>query len=277
MPWFGYQALDAGGGRLETIGGAVSGSNQLGIHLSTGLMFGGILLLVLHGARRWIVFASLPLVANCLVLTISRGAFLGLFSAGIAGFFSIPSRFRKLYAACGVLGLLLVSMLAHDALVERFLATYSALTTETEELDRSAASRIEIAKAGLEIGLDHPFGAGAQGTEILSRQYLTLFDKGRAAHNTTMAVFAEHGFPGLALYLLTILWVVWTMLRSRGTNGPKDEESDTLSAIMTLAGSALVAVYVSGNFSSNLILETQVLVLSVISLGCRNAIGERHC
>lgn len=263
--WFGYQALDASGGRLESIGGAVAGSNELGVHVSTGLIFGGILLLSLRGARRWITFAGLPLIANCLVLTISRGAFLGLFAGGLAGFFAIPKRLVKRYAMIGVLGLVLVSILAHEALIERFTETYFALTTEQEELDRSAASRWEIAQAGMAIGMDHPFGAGDSATEILSGQYLTLSEKGRAAHNTTIAVFAEHGIPGLIIYLLTILWVLRTILRMRRAGGVNEQESEQIGALMTLAGSSLLAIYVSGNFSSNLGLETQYWCLALLA------------
>jgi len=263
--WFGYQALDASGGRLESIGGAVSGSNELGVHITTGLLFGGILLLSLRGLRRWVTFAGLPLLANCLVLTISRGAFLGFFAGGLAGYFAIPKSLTKRYAVLGILGLLLVSMLAHDALIERFTETFLAVTTEEEELDRSAANRIELARAGLAIGLDHPLGAGISATERLSGRYLTTFDKGRAAHNTTMGVFAEHGFPGLILYWLMIFWVLRSMWHMHRADRAKAHESEELGALMALAGSALVAIYVSGNFSSNLELETQYWCLGVLA------------
>ena len=85
----------------KRIGGAVAGANELGVHISTGLIFGGVLLLTLKGLKRWIVFGSLPLVANTLVLTVSRGAFLGFISAGLAGFFIIPSRLPELLRSAG--------------------------------------------------------------------------------------------------------------------------------------------------------------------------------
>ncbi len=262
--WFGYQALDASGGRLESIGGPVAGANELGVHVTTGLLFGGILLLSLNGLRRWTTFAVLPLVANCLVLTISRGAFLGFFAGGIVGYFAVPKRLAKRYIILGLLGLFLVSLLAHEELIERFTETYIALTTDTEELDGSAVSRMEIARAGLAIGLDHPLGAGIAATEKLSGPYLTMFDTGRAAHNTTMGVFAEQGFPGLILYWLTILWVLRTILQMRRAAGD-GQDTQQIGALMTMVGSSLVAVYVSGNFSSNLELETQYWCLGLLA------------
>ncbi len=263
--WFGYQALGVGGGRLERIGGAVAGANELGVHVSTGLIFGGVLLLALRGVRRWAVFASLPLVANTLVLTVSRGAFLGFLTGGLAGYLAMPKRLRKRYAMLGALGLLLVSMLAHQELIERFKATYVALTTEEQELDNSATSRIEIAKAGIIIGLRHPFGAGDKSTELLSGPYISGWDHGRAAHNTLAGVFAEHGFPGLTLYLLTILWVVRTALRMRRLPAQGQSELADIAAIAGMAAASLVAIYVSGNFSSNIDLETQYWCLALLA------------
>ena len=266
--WFGYQAFDAGGGRLEKIGGAVAGANELGVHVTTGLIFGGILLLLLRGIRRWAIFAALPLIANTLVLTVSRGAFLGFFTAGVAGYLSIPKRHKKQYILLGVLGLVLVSILAHDDLIERFEATYIALTSDEQQLDHSAVSRLEITKAGIKIGLAHPFGAGDKGTEILSAPYITGWDHGRSAHNTFAGVFAEHGFPGLIVYVLIILWVLQTIWKMRKQPADDDTEQIRASALAIMAGVSLVGIYVSGNFSSNIDLETQYWCLALLLAAC---------
>lgn len=269
--WFGYQAFDVSGGRLEEIGGAVAGSNKLGVHVATALLFGGMLLLVLRGARRWIVFASLPLVANTLVLTISRGAFLGFFSGGIAGYFLVPKRLKKAYLLLGILGLILVAMLSHNALIDRFTETFLAVTSEEQELDRSATSRIDIAKAGIAIGLDHPFGAGSKATERLSAPYITGWDHGRAAHNTLAEIFAEHGFPGLIIYLLIVAWVIRTSFRIKRELNPKNALSEEVGILAAIMGSSLLAVYFAGNFSSNQELETQYWCLALLA-----AIYELH-
>ncbi|MEO0577352.1 MAG: O-antigen ligase family protein [Pseudomonadota bacterium] len=227
--WFGYQALGAGGGRLETIGGPVAGSNELGVHITSGLIFGGLLLLSLRGLRRIAVFSVLPLIANCLILTISRGAFLGFFVGGLAGYVAAPKRITKTYLILGILGLVMVVMLSHNAMIERFTESFAAFTTEEEQVDRSAASRVEIAKAGIKIGLAHPFGAGSTATERMSGQYLTLFETGRAAHNTLAEVFAEHGFPGLILYVLIAIWALRTILGMRRTPVTASDELQEIS------------------------------------------------
>lgn len=266
--WFGYQALGAGGGRLESIGGAVAGANELGVHLSWAIMMTGAILLTSKMAQKLIAFTSAPLILNCLILTISRGAFLGLVAAGTTAFFGIPRKFRAMYVGAGLLGLLLFSMLAHDQLIERFSGTVSSLlgSSEVESLDNSASMRIEIAKAGLEIALDHPFGVGYKGTGELSPMYmdesiLTKRDGERRAHNTTMAVMAENGFIGLSLYYLMVLWVIVQLWRIRAN---RDRIDSMLAMSIVAQASGYIGIFVSGNFSNNIDLETQYWALAIL-------------
>src|SRR5690606_18690291 len=256
--WCGYQALGAGSGRLEQIGGAVAGANELGMHLATGLLFGGIMLFAVRGVRRIFTFGCLPLIANCLVLTVSRGAVLGLVVGGAAGYLAVPKNLKKIYIGCAMLGVVLFGMLAHNALIERFTATYAAFTGETD-LDSSAVKRIDVAKAGIRIGLDYPFGAGYRGTGVLSPQYMDESLLGvtgvRTAHNSSAALFAEQGFIGLGLYYLMILWVLRTMRRMRALSELGTPREYQLC--MAFLGASLLSTYAAGNFSNNVGTETQ--------------------
>lgn len=266
--WFGWQALEKGGGRLEDIGGAVAGSNELGVHIATGVLFGGIMLLGIRDWRRIIMFGCLLFITNCLVLTISRGAFLGLVAGGIGGYIAIPQKFRFNYKVIGVLGLILFSLLAHEQLIERFTGTYLALTSDQEELDHSGAGRTEIAKAGFRMGMDYPLGAGHKATALLSPRYmdedlLSRTAGRRSAHNTSAAVIAEHGFPGLVLYYLIIFWVLRTMVRMRRSGGTDETERHGMCMAFTV--SSLIAIYVAGNFSNNIDLETQYWCLALLA------------
>ncbi len=264
--WFGYQALGAGSGRLEQIGGAVAGANELGMHLATGLLFGGIMLFAVRGVRRIFTFGCLPLIANCLVLTVSRGAFLGLVVGGAAGYLAVPKNLKKIYIGCAMLGVVLFGMLAHNALIERFTATYAAFTGETD-LDSSAVKRIDVAKAGIRIGLDYPFGAGYRGTGVLSPQYMDESLLGvtgvRTAHNSSAALFAEQGFIGLGLYYLMILWVLRTMRRMRALSELGTPREYQLC--MAFLGASLLSTYAAGNFSNNVGTETQYWCLGLLA------------
>ena len=263
--WFGYLALEASSGRLETIGGPVGGSNELGLHVTGALLVGGIYFMFLRDRFRIIILLCLPLVVNTLVLTVSRGAFLGLIVGGsFCGCF-IPKGFRVKFLQLAVLGMILISLLAHDALIERFTTTWIALTTEEVELDNSASSRAVIFDAGMRIGQDYPLGVGYRGTAKLSTQYMPEWvlssDGHRSAHNTFAAVFAEHGYPGAAMYILIILWVLLTLVRTSSFNQSTIRPMD--HALLVALLSSLVALYVSGLFSNYLFTDSQYWLLAL--------------
>lgn len=116
------------------------------------------------------------------------------------------------------------------------------------------------------IGRDYPLGAGYRGTGALSKAYMpawVLNSAGaRSAHNTFAAVFAEHGYFGAALYVLLVLWVVLSLWRTRLL--PKQGVEVLDHAIMVALLSALVGMYVSGNFSNNFFTETQYWLLALV-------------
>lgn len=266
--YFGYLALGASGGRLESVGGPVAGSNELGVHVSSGILFGALLFLSLAGTRRWLIVGCMPLIVNTLVLTLSRGSFLGLAAGGVFGYLSSPRHLRKRYLGASLLGLVLFGMLAHEPLLERFTATFEGITQEEADLDNSAASRVEIALAGLAIARDHPLGAGYRSTAILSPKYmderLLSRSKGqRAAHNSSAAVIAEHGLPGLIIYYLTIFWALRTAMRV--ASGQPDGDPDLYGALGCMLGASLFGIYVSCNFSNNVDLETQYWCLALLA------------
>ena len=282
--WFGYLALDASGGRLESIGGPVGGANKLGMHVTTAIITGGILWMLLDGWRRWIIFAAMPFIANTIVLTVSRGAFLGFISGGIIAGAFIPKSYRGKYIGLSILAMILISMLAHDQLIERFTATINAIMGEEQELDNSATSRMDIFSAGMQMGKDHPLGSGHRGTRILSPYYMdaSLLPKsggGRSAHNSFAAVFAEHGYVGAVIYISLILWVIGTLFKIRRLGDHIMRKEDRAFAVAVIA--AVLGMWVSGNFSNNFFLETQYWLLAILcshlarTLGVKETVGSQ--
>lgn len=96
--YFGVLAFgEVSQGRLENLGGpGVSDSNTLGMHVTTGLTFAGSLILTQKGWRCWFALAAVPFMANCVIQTQSRGAFLGAVVGGIGHWYFAPGRHRKL-------------------------------------------------------------------------------------------------------------------------------------------------------------------------------------
>jgi hypothetical protein len=276
--YFGYLALGAGGGRLETVGGPVGGSNELGVHVSTAAIIGGIMWLTYTGWVRHVITVAMPFIINALILTLSRGAFLGLVAGGLTAGFFIPGEFRKRFIWLSCLALVLLAVLAHDQFTERLWNLYESLTTEEVQIDKSAGSRVAIFKAGIEIGKNNLLGSGYKATPALSARYLdpryhSSPGVGRSAHNTFAAMFAEHGIPGTLLYFSIVAWVLRHLLKpsaSAPSYGPRDR------ALSVGMSAALVGMYVSGNFSNNADMEAQYWILALICALLANVQRDAH-
>jgi len=219
---------------------------------------------------------AMPFIVNTLILTLSRGAFLGFVAGGLAAGYFIPGVFRKRFIGLSFLALGLLAVLSHDQFTERMWNLYESLTTEEVEIDNSASSRLAIFKAGMEIGKSNLLGSGYKATPALSARYLPERYQpspgvGRSAHNTFAAVFAEHGVPGTILYFSIVLWVLRHLFKPPimpPGYGPQDR------ALSVGMAAALVGMYISGNFSNNVDTETQYWILALICAQLANSQRE---
>jgi len=220
--YWGFLAWqNPGSGRLENLGfGDVAGSAFASMHISTAMAFAGFAFLGASGIIRWIAFGSLPFMLNAIVLMATRGAFVGLIGGAITALFVAPKAQRKMIVVSLGLGAVLLGMLAHDLFWER-MATI-APPERGEEMEESAASRIDIALANLRMAIDYPMGAGHRGNDLLSPHYMPpslLTPKNgelvRSAHNTLMAVLVDHGFLGLIVLCSFHLSIMLSLLRIR--------------------------------------------------------------
>lgn len=220
---WGYMAYEnpGSGGRLENIGfGDVAGSAFAAMQLGTGIAFAGFAFLATSGIRRWVAFSTLPFIVNAIVLTATRGAFVGLLGGALSSIFFTPKSRRRTVFLMLAIAPVLLFMLANNLFWSRMSTILPDATTE--QRDESAESRIIIAQANLQMFLDHPMGVGHRGNEILSPGYLPvelLTNKNgtlvRAAHNTFMAVLVDHGFIGLILIILLHLSIARSLIRAR--------------------------------------------------------------
>jgi hypothetical protein len=249
------------GDRLDGVGGPnLDDSNTLGMVLVTGVMCGIGLVLSQQGWRRWLSLACLPIIANGFVLANSRGAFLGFVAGAIVLYLTVARRHRGAmwaFAAVGVIGL---AVIVDRVFIERMF-TISDVTSQDESADASARSRVVIAKAQLQMFLDHPLGSGWRGTAALSPQYmeqrwLTGDEDAaqRSSHNTYLTALAEQGVPGALLYLALLVWVAGAIFRVRRLGLTEDQQLVTLGASLV---SAIVVVLTAGTTADYLTKEVQ--------------------
>jgi hypothetical protein len=276
LAWLAYTSV--GGGRLEGVGGpGIDDSNTMSMQFATGIIAGSVLLMTERGWRFWLPAVSMPFLVNGLMQGSSRGAFLGLVAGGLCLFWLKPRAYRKQFLAFGVLGLLLFAYLANQMFLER-MGTLTAVTSDEAELDFSAASRFVIMRAQWQMFLDHPLGAGHEGTAQLSPaylapEYLTRGADGtlaRSSHNTFMSVLVDQGVPGIMLLAMLLVWV-WRSI------GAVTKRSGTVPRVWgygAAISAALAVAAVAGQFSPYLKAEVQYWLLGLLL--CMKFLGDRQ-
>jgi putative inorganic carbon (hco3(-)) transporter len=204
------------GGRLEGVGapGADSSNSLANVMLMTLPLIGS---LFVGGSRRdkLIVVCSAPLALNVLLLCNSRGAFIGLIASGVV-FLLIARGITRKHAlrALGLGGLALFLLLGDPQILERFSSTFLG----SEDRDRSAASRIEFWRAGVNMIRDYPLGAGGgafkyvHGAEYLAE--ITGEEVDRSLHNGFLTEATSWGVQGLLLRLVLFGAAIFAALRT---------------------------------------------------------------
>src|SRR5262249_23917388 len=108
---WGFIASDAPlvKGRLElAFGPGVDDSNAIAFHVLTAVAFAGLMFATYKGIKRWVAFATLPLLMNTVVLTGSRGALIGMAGAGAVVLFLAPKAHRVFIWSAALLGVILL-------------------------------------------------------------------------------------------------------------------------------------------------------------------------
>ncbi|MBL8201860.1 MAG: O-antigen ligase family protein [Chromatiales bacterium] len=212
LGWIVFVTPESGrlDGRFDGVGGpGIDDANSLAMQLATGLLAASALILRGSMPIRLIALAVTPFIVNGMIQTMSRGPVLGLIFGGLVMLMLTPTRFRRVYYALGVLGLLILLRMAPDTFWER-LGTISATVEQPEEVDMSTQTRLALVTAQLQMTFDHPFGSGHRGTAVLSPRYLgaehmakTEWGEAlgtRSSHNTFLTVLAEQGVIGAMLF-----------------------------------------------------------------------------
>ena len=268
--YLGYKALIArGGGRLEGVGGPdISEANALGMQFGVGIMFASMLLLILRNKIWFLVLLPIPLMANGLVQTQSRSAFLATVVAGVALWYLKPPRHNTVFytlAGLAVFGFLSVA----GAQYWERMNTVTAVTKDESEMDKSAESRFVIAEAQWKMFKLYPHGAGHRGPAALSpifipEEYLTGSGENaaRSSHNTFLSVLVEQGVPGALLFFAAVIWTVNALRRLRKLDAVGFPP--TLGAYRAAAGAGLVVVLVGGLFVDYLKVEIQIWCLAIL-------------
>ena len=203
-------------------------------------------------ARRWLWMGAGLTLVLMIVLTGSRGGFVGLVAAGVIFVY----RRRGLAAAAGVLLALVVGVLAVPSeLSTRALATISGDSQLPAELTASNKAHVGLFWAALRMISESPLiGVGPENFRDLSKLYTGL-PQANIAHNMFLEIGAETGLVAVALFVLVLASAFRAFgrtvrLAAPGTRLHGDPDATSLAAWSEGLRSGLTGYVVAGCFIS---------------------------
>jgi O-Antigen ligase len=278
---FAY-SMGRDGDRLDGVGGpGIDDGNTLGMYFATGAIVALGLILTQTGWRRWLSLVCVAIILEGLVLTNTRGAFLGLVAGAMALMLLKSKSHRRMFWALATVGLLGLASITDQKFIDRMWTIRDA-TSESENADASARSRMIVAQAQWRMFLDYPMGTGHRGTAALSARYIderwltkdATGESARSSHNTFLTALVEQGIPGALMFIWLSLWTVITVLRSRW-NERMQGDADSTTLIAAIAA-ALAAVFVAGNTADFLMAEVQFWLFAALVSLLQFAAAERQ-
>jgi O-antigen ligase len=210
----------------------------------------------------------IPFILNAIILTATRGAFVAMIASGLAAFFLARRPYRFRVYAISILAVMLLFRLGNDLFWQR-MGTLEV--TQEQQMEKSAQSRLAIARANWKMALAYVLGVGHRGNEILSpdfipQEYLMESTGTRAAHNTSMAILVDHGFLGAVLFIVFLVWAIGALWRLNLL--AQQTHNLQLHLYAAAIGPALIACFVSGQFSNFLKAEVQVWLVALMVVLC---------
>ena len=189
---------------------------------------------------RWAFRLAIPMGIVAVVLTYSRGAMLGM--AVLLVFWALKSRYKVLAAIGLVVTASAIIAYAPDAWVQRMETVRTA-----PETDASAQSRLRAWRFAAELSHDHPIFGGGFETFTLPLYTQYGIDDTHGPHSIYFQVLAEHGAPGLCIFLALIASCWWSC-RGLIQRFRANDSSHYLSEYARMLQLSILTFLVSGAF-----------------------------
>ena len=246
---------------LEGYGGMDNNSFGISLLATVGGAFGLTL-----SAKTWrvraIAAAATLLTLHTILLTFSRGAFVGLLAVAVTAIVIFPKRPKYLGAI--LIAVLIAVRFTGPELSARLATTFAP----REERDGSAESRLSLWQDTVTVVTEEPlFGVGPKHWPLVAQRF--GWPEGKEAHSIWMQTAAEVGIPGvtfLILFYILTMKRLWPIARARSGVDPPDK---MIAAGLILS---LVGFFVSAQFVSLQGLEAPfyITMTAAIMLKCRS-------
>lgn len=178
------------------VGGLFGNPNDLALHFATAVPLAVVLFLATRGVHKKLVYAGLvALMMGALMVTFSRGGFLGMAAALLVLGWKLGRRNRLLVVLATVI--LLVAAFAFAP--GEYTGRLASIFDRSLDLSGSASSRQELLIRSIIVAVQHPLlGVGMSNFHIVSIHE-------QVSHNAYTQVAAELGAAALVLYVLFLL------------------------------------------------------------------------
>jgi O-antigen ligase len=228
-----------GGDRIAgMVGGMFGNPNDLAMHLATMMPLAFALSLTARPLKKFLYLAVALLMTVAVVLTFSRGGFLGLAAAALVLAWKLGRRHRVLVAVATVASLVMFLALAPADYTERL----TSIVDMARDAHGSAMARQAVLVRSVKNILMHPlFGVGMGNFHIVSIGE-------QVSHNAYTQVGAEIGVPALLAYVLLLFAPLRRLRRVERETLPLKHGRDYYWAVSLQA--SLAAYIVSSFFGS---------------------------
>lgn len=246
-----YTVQTGGGGRVWGPGGFIGGNNEVGLAILVVIPL--LYFLYLITEHKWIrrgLMATMLFSAVAVLGTQSRGAFLAIGVMSVVLWLRAPNK--------GLLGAALVAAgIAALSIMPWSVGEKVSSITEYKE-DSSAMGRINAWETAINIANDRPLGAGF---EMYNPVTWAIYAPNpvevrasdpsivRAAHSIYFQVLGEHGWIGLALFIL-LGWHIWRSAARLRAQTKDDADFRWVFLLGSMIQVALIGFAVGGAFLS---------------------------
>jgi O-antigen ligase len=225
---------------VEGFGGMDNNSFGISLVTTIGASLGLFLSAKTKKAKLVGAVATL-LIMHTILLTFSRGSFVGLLSVALMALIILPKRPR--YIGAVLLATIIAIRLTGPELAERLSTTFAP----REMRDASAESRFELwSDLATVIGEQPILGVGPLNWPLVAERF--GWPPGKEGHSLWVQTAAENGLPGVTLlimfYLITIK-KLWPIARGREPNTDVATAMSATGIILAIVGFMVSAQFVS--------------------------------
>lgn len=206
--WVFTSANPSGGMVLGPQGGCMTCGNN-GLALAFCMILPFLLFLWREETRPWLRKVLMAMIVMTPIATLFTFARTGLVTLPVVLVMLFMRSRRKVWALV-VIGVFAFGVMNYAP--ERLFERAQSIKTHT---DGSSQMRLESWYVAWRFALDNPLGGGfwvLDHDETFGR-YLQTYLRAQSAHNIYLEVLADHGFPGLAIYVGIIISSFMTLFR----------------------------------------------------------------